>query len=205
MTDPITNPSGDNDPNPNPSGEPNKDEKVEYSTYKKVLTEKKNQSERLRAAEAKIAEFETSQREKDENDLKETNQFKTLYENAKVELKESKDAFKGLSGKLTTAVKIEAFKETIDGDVASKYHGFIDSESIIIDPETGEVDQMSVKSVVEKFKADHSQLITLPTNKTSTNPYPKGESGSVDKISYDEWLKLPKEEMRKWKTSQIEG
>lgn len=168
------------------SGEPGQgtiqqsaDDQVKYSTYQKVLTEKKNTQERLRETEAKLAAFVDSQREAKENTLKEQNEYKALFEQREEELKATKERLTNVNSQIDIAFKVTAFLGAVDGDIPAKYRSFIDTASIILNPETKQVDEMSVASAVEKFKKQYPELIKVPHKATSTNVYPTGDAANT--------------------------
>lgn len=185
------------------SDEGKQDDVVAYRTYSKVLTEKKNVQERMKAIEAERDELKRERETAEENKLKEQNEYKTLYEKTKQQLDEKDGKFNGLVNDIHKQRKIAAFTSALKGSVDPEYHLFIKTEEILMDPESGDIDEMSVTKEVERFLKKHPQLIARPHEKRSTSVYPQGESHQGDTIARSEWLKLPAKDMRKWRMSQI--
>ena len=59
---------------------------------------------------------------------------------------------------MTDAQKMSAFLKNA-GDVPEKYWGLVDLDSIAIDPETNQPDQLSLQKSVESFKATFPETI----------------------------------------------
>lgn len=208
MTEAATVPSGDvrnSSGADEDNGKGNDDgsaDVVSYRSYQKVLTEKKNLSERMREKEEALEKLLSEKREAEEKNLASQNQYKELYEKTKQELDEQRGNYSSLISDIDTQRKIAAFLGAVGGGIAKKYHVFIDTNSILADPETGEIDEMSVTKEVERFMAEHQQLVERPHDKKTTSVYPKGEA-SPNKILYSEWRKLPVAEMKQWNTANI--
>lgn len=168
---------------------------VKYSTYKKAVVEAKN-------AKAKLREIEDQRRLDEEKKLQETNDYKKLYDTKKQEAEETAKKYQSLLVDINNANKVHAFEATLKGKVKPEYHGFIDVDAILIDPETNEIDQASVAKQVALFQKKHPELVMRTDGTPARSPAPQGET-SPDKIKRSEWSKLTAKEMWKWKPDQI--
>lgn len=134
------------------SGEQQED-KVAYSTYKRVLSEAKKFKE-LAENLSKQTEAERKQKLKDQNEWKaiaELNEQK--LEVAQKELDEKNKA-------IEDGLKYSEFQRHLGGKLKhGSYVNHIDFNKIIINPETGMVEESSVKGVVNDFLKDHSSLV----------------------------------------------
>lgn len=194
----------DQDDNEGDDADDRNGETVRYSTYSKVLSEKKKYAQRLREIEAENAEFRRQQAEAEEARLKETNDYKTAYEKTKTDVEQYRSKYNDLLGDIVKSRKVNAFQAVLKAQVKPEYHGFIDVDAILVDPETGEVDDMSVAKEVERFQKKHPELVVRQTPAAGGNtPYPRGEGKDGNKIRRSDWLKLPSKEMYKWKHEQI--
>jgi hypothetical protein len=79
----------------------------------------------------------------------------------------------------TNARKLESFLGTLDGKVDRKYWGHINLDSIVIDPDSGQVDEMSVTKEIERFKKEFPEVIRKPSGPGVPNQSPKPPSGAV--------------------------
>lgn len=177
---------------------------VSYETYKKTLDEAKTAKAKLKAIE------EEKQRLAEEKMVAEGN-WKGLLEareNRIKELEEETNAIKGQYGELneriTGSKKLSKVLSKIGGDIDEKYFGLIDISDVKVNPETGEVDDMSAAKVAESFRTMYPETI-----KKKFDPKSMGEdrSGSTKEgqstITYAEWLKLDWKQQKKWNPTQI--
>lgn len=180
-----------------------KEDQVSYRSYQKVLTEKKNFQSRLQNAEAELEAIRLQQQEAEESKLKEQNEYKVLYEKIKGEVAEKDEKFNSLVDDIQRQRKIAAFSSALKGQVKPAYHNFINTDEIVVDPETGEIDEMSVTREVERFSTEYPELVLRPHDKRSTSTFPQGEANLKGKILRSEWAKLPLAEMKKWRNDQV--
>lgn len=158
--------SGDNQDSVNQDSQNN--DKVAYATYLKTLNEAKKLKDRVK-------ELETSVNADKENKLKETNQFKELYESTKAQLAEKDQKLSGLEKAVNDGAKFQEFQKHLGGTLKNKdYATFIDFDKILINPESGAVDEASVKTVVQSFVKEHSHLVEFGQGRLP-NQAPKGD------------------------------
>lgn len=129
------------------------EDKVAYDTYKRVLSEAKKFKELA----------ETLQKERDsqqETKLKEQNEWKTIAELSKQKLEQVEKALSEKERAIQEGLKYSEFQRHLGGKLRHQsYAGHIDFEKIVINPETGSVDEGSVKSVVSEFLKEHTALV----------------------------------------------
>lgn len=195
-------------PSGNPDEQPVADQKdknvVSYETYQKVLSEKKSVQSKLQELEGKFLETEKAQRLLEESKLNEKGEFKKLFELKEQELKlereknlkleKEKDSYKG---SLDDTYKLNAFYDKLPGKIKrQEYLNFVDLDSIIINPETGNVDPTSVQNVVASFVENYSDLIKPNDFGRLPGDAPKG---SNRKYTISEWKSLSlKEQKENW-------
>jgi len=177
---------------------------VSYETYQKTLDEAKKAKEKLRAIEeqaSKLAE-EKMIAEGNWKGLLEAreNRIKELEE----ENNQTKSKYGELNERIAGSQKLSKVLSKLGGDLDDKYFGLIDISEVKVNPETGEVDDMSAAKVAENFRTMYPETI-----KKKFNPNSMGENRSgtgndqPTTIAYKDWSKLPYNEQRKWKYSQI--
>lgn len=182
---------------------------VKYSTYRHALADAKNHKKRAEELQARLADFERKEQELVENRLKEQGEYKKLLEIERQKRTEEEKKRAHYEKSLLDAHKLSAVREKIPGKLKrSEYYSFIDTDKIILDHETGEIDQNSLEAVVNSFIQDHGALIErqgsvgLPQN---------AASGSTNNLTYEAWLALPlkeqklrrKEVMDNWKSKKF--
>ena len=196
-----------------PSGQPDenlvdsvKDKKefVAYETYQKTLAQEKAAKEKARELESKISEYENAKKMQEETKLNEKGEFKKLVELREKEIERLKNEMTNLSqerdnykGNLDDTYKLQAFYDKLPGKIKRKeYLGFVDLDSIVIDPESGNVDSDSVQNVVSNFVERYGDLIEQSKFGGLPSDAPKG---STRKYNASEWKTLTlKERKENW-------
>lgn len=187
----------------NTSASEKTDDKVAYTTYQKVLDEKK-------ALQARMDEIEREKKERIEAEAKEKNDWQKIAElreqelaEAKAKLTEKDTALSERDKRDQDTLKLHSFIGALTGKVDKKYWDYIPLEQIAVNPETGRPDETSVAKAVESFRANYPELITGVGGPRLPNNAPGDASGKS--ISYEAWMALPAAEMKKWDRSQIRG
>lgn len=195
----VDDPSGTIDPssagstNSGPSGDA--DKTVSYSAYKKSLTQEKNLRARVQEYEEKLRAIEEEKAKKEAEELAKQGEFKKLLELEKAKREELEASNNEYKKSILDAHKLNAFKEKLKGKVANPaYYDFVDIESIVMNPETGEIEETSVQNVVDRFVTEHSALIKTDRPRLPDNA-PKDGGGS--NLDYESWKKLPLIERKK--------
>lgn len=174
------------------------DDKVAYSTYSRVLSEAKKSKDRLDQLEKQLASEKESK-------LKEQNEWKTLAELKAKEAAELSEKLSERDRALQDGLKYEAFNRHLGGKLKhSTYANHIDFSKIVINPETGAIEENSVKSVVAEFVKDHAALVDFGNSGRLPGGAAKSASTSSEKSIGD----MTKEETQKhileqWKLGKI--
>jgi len=192
MSDPITDPSV-KDPSPvdNPKIEP-KEDFVKYSSYQKVLNEKRNIASKHIDAVARVAELESANKERSELELKEQNKFQELLETRDKELLDTRAKLEETNKNIEWAEKMRSFQDSLGhSKIDSAYYSLVPIDEIKYNDD-GSIDQDSLLKVVDTFKTTHHRLIDSP--KTDL-PNQKPGSSTGQGLSKEDWLKLGSKEM----------
>lgn len=188
---------------PAPEGQPSivgdnvggqESKQVAYETYLKTLDEAKK-------AKARLREFEAAEKARLDKELVERGEYQKLLTQRDDELKSVRDEIASIRRKEADRLKLASILNAAGGEIDSKWYGLIDYENVVINPDTGVVDEMSVARAVENLKKSYPEIIRTPNGPRLPVEAPQG--GSAGKISRAEWLKLPGKEMTKWKPEQI--
>jgi len=169
-------------------------ESVSYETHKRLLGEAKRAKEERDRLKAELEAKAAAEREAEEKRLAENQEYKKLLEIREKELNEAKGRLDNMSRAQQDAKKLDAFLTSLDGKVDRKYWGLIDIDKIAFDPESQQVDEMSVKSLVDEFRKEHGILIDSQGGTSRLPNTAPGGTGGM--ISYKEWLNLPAKEMK---------
>lgn len=179
------------------------EKRVSYETYQKVLGEKK-------AAAARLKEFEEKQRLADEERLRKDGDWKGLIDareaeitNLRKSLEETSSRFEKLNSRVTNGEKLSSVLSQLGADVPSKYFGLIDIDDVSINPETGEIDALTAKKVAERFKQEYPEVLKKSVHSGMMGAgHGNGVSGG-NTIKHSDWVKLPYDKQKAFKTSQI--
>lgn len=167
---------------------------VKYETYDKAMRSLAKAKEEKRLLEQRLAELDQKDREMQETKLKEQGEYKKILEQRELELKSLKERFAEEERQKVISKKLNAFVKNLPGELAHNdmlLH--VDVEQIAIDPETGEVDKLTVDKQVSTFVQNYPFGIKTKGGKGLPGDAPK----QTTSITYDEWLTLPLNEKRK--------
>lgn len=172
-----------------PSGSQEQKNQVAYETYTKVLDEKKSLAKKYEEMQKQFDEITKKSLEKE-------NDWKGLFELERKEKEEikrvlaEKDSILGEYGEReTTAKKFSVFKEKLGADIDKRYFSLIDLDDVIINPETGLVDENSAILAAKKFSETYPEIVRP---KVGSRGAFEGVGGSFTggKITYDQWLQI---------------
>jgi len=186
----------------NDDGVIEKKDVVAYETYQRLLDQRKADQAKLKTFEEKEAELEKQRKELEESKLKDEGNWKALLEAREeklIELANQKTEYENkvlmFEQQFQEAAKLQALQEAIGGKFKHKsYYNLVDTDKIIVNPESGEIDQDSVKKYADSFLKEHKELIAF--SKPQVHDRAPGQSGSM---TYEEWLVLAKTDPKKAK------
>ncbi len=194
------NPSG-NSPKARGDGE-GKPESVSYETYKKTVEAERSLRQKLKEREEKLLEFENEKRSIEEQKLLDEKKHVEFIENLKRQNAELEHRAKSLESEQKDFRKLNAAMGLLQEkgiQLESKYLGLLPLDSIQL-TDDGAIDFTSVAEAVTTFQKEHPRL-TAPAKAF----LPNDKSGSsAQKMSVDEWKKLPyKEKQEAMKSGRV--
>ena len=202
---------GDQDQN----GDTGTKDKVAYDTYRRVLGKLKDAEaklEKLNEYEAKAAEAEKIKAEAEEVKLKSEGKWKELLEAKENKLKEldgmlaeERNKVQSFQDHLQEATKLQALQDVLGGRFKKqRYFDLVETDKIAINPETGQVDNDSLKAYADSFLKEHKELIEF--NKPQM---PDGAAHAGGLMDYQEWVNKVQnakgEELQKLKSMMATG
>lgn len=167
---------------------------VTLETHRKLLDEKKK-------VQARLDEFLSKEKEREEADARKRGDYEALLKARDEELAKEKEKRISLETTFQRGQKLNAVLDAIGTNLDPKWYKLIDVSKVPINPDTGEVDAMSVASLVDALKKEWPEMVKASGSLPSAAP--KGLSNGAGAISRSEWLKLPSKEMAKWKPDQV--
>lgn len=163
-------------------------ETVAYETYRKLLGEKKKRDEELEATKAKLAELSKAEKLRQEAELKEKEDFKTLLQRREEELQSKEQELSSIKGTLESGAKLRAFLDSVNGVVEKQYWTLVDLDEVKIDPNTGLPDPLTVEALARKFESEYP-LVVKPKGQVKIPPN-QAAQGSAGKLTHAEWKAL---------------
>ena len=175
---------------------------VSHESFQTLLRQRKADQERLRTAEEKLKrldELEANESKLNDEKLKSDGNWKALLESRENKLKEIqetnttlKELVKSFEDKFTSAHKINAFKEAIGGNLKrNEYYSFIELDKIALNPDTGAIDDKTIKSYANEFTNKYKDLIEFKVKRLPTG------SASVNHKTEKSLSQMSKEELEK--------
>ena len=194
QTNPVDG-SSQNSPAGDLVGDKNPDTKedfVKYSTYQKILNEKRNLASKHADTVAALAKLESEKKEKAETEMREQNRYQELLEQREKELADTRSKLDETNKSIEWADKMRAFQDSLGhSKLDQAYYSLVPIDDIKYG-EDGRIDQENLLNVVNTFKTTHSRLIDEPRNDLP-NQRPGLSTGK--KLSQAEWRQLSSKEM----------
>jgi len=178
---------------------------VSYETHRRLLNEKKILAEKAKKQEEDLAAYRAKEAEIEKKKLEDQGEYQKILKNKEEEVLTLKQKLELRDKEDTDRKKLSACLKSVGVNLHSKFYSLIDFEEVAVNPETGEIDESSVKKVVDQFKTNFPEVVQASKGtgpKTdNTAPHSSANSG---KIARSEWLKLPAKEMKKYRMDQID-
>ena len=198
----TTDASGVNDGTSSGAGGASEDV-VAYETHRKLLSEKKRLQEQFETMKSQLSKIEIERQEAERKKLEEQGEYKKLLDLERSRAAKLDEELKTHTEHMRAAKKLDAVLKSVNGNIPNKYWGLIDTASVAIDPDTGEIDAMSVQKAVENLRKDFPEIIYAKTGSTGTpNTAPRTDTAAT--LSYDQWLKLSSAKEMREKWSQVD-
>lgn len=172
------------------------DKNVSYDTHRRVLDEKKR-------IQAENEQFRKEKSEREQKELEAKGEYQKMLENERAERAKVEGELKLVREQETGRRKLGAVLSAVGGKIDAKFFGLVPIEDVAVDPDTGEIDAMSVTKAVEKLKATYPEIIKGVGGPKLPGSQPGANSTHPDKITLSAYKKLSYAEMKKWKPSQI--
>jgi len=165
----------------------NEGDTVKYGTYKKVLNETKNLRAKHSDAIARLAEYESKEKESAEKLLIEEKKFDEVLRAKEAEIEETRNLLNQSTKQMTDYQKMTGFLQSLGGaKLESDYFQLVELDKIKLDDD-GALDQASLAEYANEFKTRHQRLLITPKSDVPAN-HPGG-SGKVG-LTVKEWKNL---------------
>jgi len=156
---------------------------VNYGSFNKLLGQVKKTKELNQQLSERIAQFDKLEQQREESKLLKDGEYQKLVDLKEQKINELASRLEQAEGQtldahktLTNAKKLSAVYEKLPGKLRNnKFLEWIDVDSIVMNPESGEIDIESASLVANKFMdefgyaVDTSHIGRLPGDASSTN------------------------------------
>jgi len=196
MSDSESIPSGENQTATSGGTDQNSEQKtdtVKYSTYQKVLGEKKRNDDRIAQMQSELSAFKDAQKQQEQDDLFKRGEFEKLAKQKDEEISNLRNGLSEHKTRETNYRKMSSFLKTLGGNLDAKFYDLVPIDNIVANPDTGEIDDMSVTKAVEQYRQTFPETI-ITASSGMPNKSPNSSVGST--LSYDEWVNLPLKEKK---------
>ena len=163
-------------------------EPMSYEYSKRLMNQVKTSDQRVTEMQAELDKYKLRDKELKEKSLESQGEYKKLLEAQREETNSEREKRLKSEKNLADFYKLSAVKDKIPGQIKrSEFYNYIEFDNIIIDPETGQIDETSLTSTVDKFVKEYGDdLIRLPDKKY---PYNAPQGNSSNSTSFDEEIK----------------
>jgi len=187
---PAAGTGGDDSANPPTSTK----ESVSYETHRKLLDEKKK-------LQAKLEQIDLDRKVAEEAELTRKGDTQKLLDMERKRVADLELKVKDQDERQLQARKLSAIVKGLNAPVEQKWFSVLGGhlDEILVN-ETGEIEQMSVTTVVENLKKEWPEMLRRQAA-GMPNGAPQGNGATT--ITRTDWLNLPSKDMTKWKPEQI--
>ena len=167
---------------------------VSQKAYEDMQRDMHKYKARAKENAAKNAEYEAKLKSDSEQRLIEQEQYKEAYEKSKKEAEEYKHQAESEKSNYLVAVKRNALKHELGGNVKDVYLSHANIADIEIDQETGLVNKDSLLEVANSFRSEHGVLLGKVSggNPTGNSAMEVNTEKSLGDLSVSERMQLLK-------------
>jgi len=166
-------------------------DQVAYSSYKKVLDQRKADNARLKETQEQLNTLLAEKASEDEAKLAEQGKFKELLEAEQLKSQQATEQLQAFKEQGVIRSKEEALRKEIGQLKNPDYLKFADISNISMDAD-GKIDTESVKQVALNFKDSYPDLLQGDSNNLPNSAPGKASGG----LTYEKWLSLPSREQK---------
>jgi DNA repair exonuclease SbcCD ATPase subunit len=158
-------------------------DKVSYEAYKRLLSQRKSDQEKLKSAEERLKELDNLKEEK----LRSEGNWKALLDAREQKLAEYQEQLENerksrrdYEEQFIEAAKLNKFQDALGGKLKHEdYFNLVDTSKIAVDPQTGKIDRESVSKYASEWLKAHKELVQFSKPKINDNaPRPDGSAMS---------------------------
>lgn len=168
--------------NQEPQVEEKQPDVVPYESHRKLLDEKKKERETNKALQAELDNYRKADEERQQRELEEKGEYSKILDQYKSKIGELEGKLESHQANKISDKKKQAFLSALPGSLKNeKYLSFADLGEVAVNPDTGEVDPLGLKSAVDSFISEHGSLLNSPkASKTTDRAAPVAHNNSTN-------------------------
>jgi len=190
MTVETKDPSGM--PETSASGEPQEKsrDKVAYETYRKTKKEVDLYKSKVAEQSERLKNYELLEEQAEQKRLEDAGNYQKANELREAKFKELEANYQNLQRDISDSKKLQSVLTRLPTELENPdYASFIKYDDVVVNPETGEVDEESAEAIANDFIKRHHKLLKPTTKSRLPN---EAASGSMDAMDYSAALKACK-------------
>lgn len=169
-------------------------DKVAYETYRKSVDAEKKAKARSREQEAELEKYRAADLEREQKELEAKGEYQTIISARDQKIAEQQAKIEEIASRQSESIRKQAFLSQLPATLLHPdYISFADLKSIGVDPETGQVDSVSLQAAKDRFLKSHSSLLKPQGSTPPTTQAPTAnvnvETGTKSKLSAKERLR----------------
>lgn len=163
---------------------------VKYESYRKVVGQNKRLSEDVTQMRERLQAMEDAEKARHEKQLQEQNQWQELAKIKEQEAAEARAEAQALKEQQLEARKLDAVLRAIPGKVDRDYWSLFDLDKVLVNPDTGQIEDTTVRSLADDFLTKHRRVVDFPASNARIDPTAPVPNRSTGTLSHDDWLAL---------------
>jgi len=181
MTLEIKDPSGM--PEDSASGEtPEKSrDKVAYETYRKTKKEVDLYKSKVVEQSERLKSYELLEEQAEQKRLEDAGNYQKANELRDAKFKELESNYQNLQNDISDSKKLQSVLTRLPSELVDEdYASYIKYNDVVVNPETGEVDEESAEAIANDFIKRHHILLKPTTKSRLPNEAASGNMGATD-------------------------
>jgi len=134
-----------------------KGDTVKYESYRKVVGQNKRIADENATLREQLEKIEADRKAASEAKLVEQNEWKTLAEQRAEEAKAAREEANQLKSQQVNARKLDAVLKK--ANVKRKFWNMVDLDAVILNPETGDVEDSTILKEVERLSREFPEVL----------------------------------------------
>ena len=144
----------------------NTKDSVAFETHRKLLGQHKNLKESVVSLQEKLAQYEAKERQAEELEAVKKGDYEKALAFKDKRIQELEGQVSDYEEGLDKGKKLNAVLDKLPGKLKHRdYMNFIDTESLVVDPSSGVIDEASLEQVVNGFVKNHGSLLDTSGSK----------------------------------------